>query len=356
MAVETLVRVYDGSAWNTIGNASDIRLRRRPGSGEASFRVNDASIAQRDLLRTGRECEVVVTVDGQRKVFGGFIDRPRIQVEAPGSFNIHPRVVDLSHGAAWHEIVPFTRPSGTKYTDMIKTLWTIAWPQVLRETGGVVDHALTHDEEYRVGFDSLASFTNEIVQRFLPDWVWWVEHAGTTDSAGITKKLVVQPRGNTDLTATVFFTEDDVGHQFTIQPTVDPRNQIIVAGDDDPEADAADPVNVTVQDTNSTNAYGRRTMVTKESEVADAGALRNVGAALLEQRKFDLWEGRFRIANWSVEPGDKVSMYLPTVGVNNGTNAVPWVLMEVEEQVSRGTAQRLGTFVEHVDAAFHRVS
>ena len=49
-------------------------------------------------------------------------------------------------------------------------------------------------------------------------------------------------------------------------------------------------------------------------------------------------------------------MYLPTIGVNNGQSGVPWILMEVEERVSRGVAQRMGTFVEHVDAAFHRVS
>ena len=131
---------------------------------------------------------------------------------------------------------------------------------------------------------------------------------------------------------------------------------MLVAGDDDPKANATYPVNVSVEDATSEAAYGERTLVTKESEVADAGALRNVGAAILEQRKFDLWEGRFQIYNWSLEPGDKVSMYLPTIGVNNGQSGVPWILMEVEERVSRGVAQRMGTFVEHVDAAFHRVS
>ena len=54
--------------------------------------------------------------------------------------------------------------------------------------------------------------------------------------------------------------------------------------------------------------------------------------------------------------GDKVGMYLPTIGVNNGANAVPWVLMEVEEEVNRGIAQRRGTFVEHNDAAYYRVT
>ena len=354
MAVFTQVRVYDGSNWQTIANASDIRLRRRAGSGEAAFRLNDASLTQLALLRTGRECEVSVTVDGVQKLFGGFIDRPRVQVESPGSFNIHPRVVDLSHGAAWHEIVPFTRPAGTKYTDMIKTFWSFAWAAVDRASGGVADHALTHPEEYRVGFDSLASFTNEVVGRFLPDWIWWVGHDGANDD-GIRKKLFVQPRGNTDRTS-VTITENDVGHQFQVQPTADPRNEVLVVGDDDPMTNANYPVNVRVSDSNSETAYGRRTLVTKESEVADAGALRNVGASLLEQRKFDLWEGRFSIYDWTLEPGDKVSMYLPTIGVNNGAAAVPWILMEVEEQVDRGQARRMGTFVEHVDAAFHRVS
>lgn len=47
---------------------------------------------------------------------------------------------------------------------------------------------------------------------------------------------------------------------------------------------------------------------------------------------------------------------MPTIGVSNGDAAVPWILMEVEEQVHRGSAQRWGTFVEHDDAAFFRVT
>ena len=137
---------------------------------------------------------------------------------------------------------------------------------------------------------------------------------------------------------------------------MDPRNHITVVGDDNPAVNANRPITATAEDTNSQTAYGIRDLVTKESEVGDAGALRNVAVSLLEQRKFDLWQGRFKINNWSIEPGDKVSIYLPTIGVNNGTAAVPWILMEVEEQVNRGVAQRWGTFVEHNDAAFIRVT
>ena len=106
MALWTQVRVHSGSAWSVVSNVSDIRLRRKAGAGEASCRVNDASISLRNLFRTGRECEVTVNVDGHRKVFGGFVDRPEIVAEASGSFNIAVRVVDLSHGAGWHQVVP----------------------------------------------------------------------------------------------------------------------------------------------------------------------------------------------------------------------------------------------------------
>ena len=353
MAVTTQVRVHDETSWHVVANASNIRLRRRAGASEASFRVENASITQRDLLRTGRECDVVITVDGVRKVFGGFIDRPRIQVESPGSFSIHPRVVDLTHGAVWRRAAAVAGPVQTKYTDIIKDHWAVSWGEVDRT--GVEDHYLTHPEEYRAGFDTLASFTSEVVQRYLPDWVWWVGHNGT-DANGIQKKLFVQPRGHNDLTVSVTITENDIGPRFDIQPTVDPRNYITVVGDDDPEVSSGSPVNVAAEDANSQSAYGIRDLVTKESEAADHEALRNVGVAILEQRKFDLWQGRFKIENWTLEPGDKVAMYLPTIGVNNGNSGVPWILMEVEEQVNRGTAQRWGTFVEHNDAAFIRVT
>ena len=355
MAVTTQVRVHDGTSWQTVSNASSIRLRRRVGASEASFRVEDASITQRDLLRTGRECEVLITVGGVRKVFGGFIDRPRIQVESPGHFSIHPRVVDLSHGASWQRTIPLYAAAGTKYTDNIKDFWGVHWNDVDRASGGVVDHDLTHPERYSPGFDNLASLTNEIVQRYLPDWVWWVGHEGA-DANGIRKKLYVQPRGHNDRTASVTITENDIGPRFDIQPSVDPRNYITVVGDDDPEVSSTRPISVTASDANSQAAYGKRDLVTKESEVGDVGALNNIAASILEQRKFDLWQGRFKIENWSLEPGDKVYMYLPTIGVNNGNSGVPWILMEVEERVNRGAAQRWGTFVEHNDAAFIRVT
>ena len=355
MAVTTLVRVHDGSSWQVVANTSRIRVRRRVGAAEASFRVEDASIAQRDLLRTGRECEVVITIDESTKVFGGFIDRPRLRVQSPGHFSIHPRVVDLSHGAGWQRTIPLHADEDTKYTDNIKDFWGVHWSAVDRTSGGVADHALTHPEKYTPGYDNLASFTNEIVQRFLPDWVWWVGHNGT-DANGIKKKLFVQPRGHNDLTGSVTITENDIGPRFDIQPTVDPRNHITVVGDDDPETDSNWPLSSIAQDTNSQSAYGRRDMVTKESEVGDTDALNNVATSILEQRKFDLWQGRFKIDNWTLEPGDKVAMYLPTIGVNNGNSGVPWILMEVEEQVNRGVAQRWGTFVEYNDAAFIRVT
>ena len=256
-----------------VANASNIRLRRRVGASEASFRVEDASITQRDLLRTGRECEIVITVDGARKAFGGFIDRPRIQVASPGHFSIHPRVVDLSHGAAWRRTFPLYAPAGTKYTDNIKDYWGIHWYEVDRTSGGVADDSSTHPEKYSPGFDNLASFTNEIVQRYLPDWVWWVGHNGT-DANGIQKKLFVQPRGHNDLTVSVTITENDIGPRFDIQPTIDPRNYITVVGDDDPEVSSGSPVNVAAEDANSQSAYGIRDLVTKESEAADQEALR----------------------------------------------------------------------------------
>lgn len=305
MAVTTLIRVHDGNSWQVVANGSRIRVRQRVGAGEASFRVDKASIAQRDLMRTGRECEIVITLDEVRKVFGGYIDRPRIQVESPGHFSIYPRVVDLSHGAAWQRTLPLYAPEGSKYTDTIKDYWAVHWSEVDRTSGGVVDEPSTHPERYSPGYDNLASLTNEIVQRFLPDWVWWVGHNGA-GASGIQKKLFVQPRGYSDLTGSVTITEDDIGHRFEIQPTVDPRNHITVAGDDDPEVDSNWPLSATAQDANSQAAYGQRDMVTKESEVGDTQALSNVAISLLEQHKFGLWQGRFKIDNWSIEPGDKV--------------------------------------------------
>ena len=257
MAAGTQVRIHDGKNWQAAANSGGIRLRRRAGAGEAGFRVNDASIAQRDLIRTGRECEIVITVDGRRKVFGGFIDRPRIQAEAPGHFNIFPRMVDLSHGAAWHMITSLSAPSGMKYTDIIKRFWLAHWIDVDRSGGGVADNAAAHPEEYRPGYDTLASFTNEITQLYLPGWVWWVGHNGA-NSNGIAKKLFVQPKGHVDKTASVTLTENSIGHQFEVRPAVDPRNLIAVVGDDAPQSDAARPLTVTVRDTNSEKAYGQR--------------------------------------------------------------------------------------------------
>ena len=353
MPITTQVRVHDGTSWRVVSNASNIRLRRRVGASEASFRVENASITQRDLLRTGRECEVVITVDGARKVFGGFIDRPRIGAKAPGHFAIFPRVVDLTHGATWHTGFQFTWPAGTKYTQIIWDTWYGRWNEVDRS--GIQDNSLIAPDVYRLGFETLGRFMEKIGKEYLPDWVWWVGHDGA-DANGIQKKLYVQPRGHNDRTGSVTVTEDDIGFDYQIQPTVDPRSDVLVVGDDDPEVDGNWPLYVTTFDAGSRSAYGTRLLVARESEAGSTSELNNIARSMLEQRKFDLWQGRFKIENWTLEPGDKVSMYLPTIGVNNGTSGVPWILMEVEEQVNRGVAQRWGTFVEHNYAAFIRVT
>ena len=355
MAVSTQVRVHSGSTWSEVSRVSDIRLRRKVGAGEASFRVNDASLALKNLLRTGRECEITITVGDQHKVFGGFIDRPEIEAEAPGHFNLLVRVVDLSHGAGWQRVVPAVAASGTKYTDMLKQFWAASWDVVDTASGGVADNDLTHAETYRPGHDYLASVTDDIVKRFLPNWHWWVSHNGTS-SSGISKKLNVQPRGHVDKTGWITITESDIGPRFRVRPTVDPRNYITVCGDDDPDTASERPVSRIVTDTNSQGAYGVRHLVTKEGSVFDGGALSNICNSLLEQRRWDYLQGRFRIPDWSIEPGDNVNMYLPTIGSNDGNSGVPWVLIEVEEQVNQGSAERFGTFIEHSDAAFSRVT
>lgn len=355
MAATVTIRVHDGGNWNTLPEAQvgPVRLRRRVGAGEASFQLNDASIAQRDLLRTGRECEIVLTVGGETQTFGGFLDRPRLRAESPGHFNIRPRVVDLSHGAAWHNVIDLFSEAGTKYTDTLKGFWGVNWSTV--DTSGVADDPATHPEQYRPGYTNLAHLTSEIVGRYLKDWVWYVAHNGA-DGNGILKQLYVQPRGSNDLTGSVIIGEGDLSLPFEVEPSVDPRNHIRVVGDDDPDQDQDRPVSVSVDDANSQAAYGLRDLVIKESDVTDTGGLTNAGQGVLERRKFDLWQGRFRIHRWDLQPGDKVLLYLPAIGVNNGGAGVPWVLEEVEERLEQGVARRWGTFVEHVDAAFFRVS
>ena len=351
MAVTTQVRVHSGSTWSEVSRVSDIRLRRKAGAREASFQVNDASIALRNLFRYGRECEITVNVDGHSKVFGGFVDRPEIVAEVPGSFNLEVRLVDLSHGAGWQRVVPAIAASGSKYIDMLKQFWAQSWPEVETITG-VANNDLTHPETYRPGHDYLASVTDGIVNRFLPGWYWWVSHNGASDSGGIAKKLNVQPRGHVNKTVSVTIDENDIGPRFRLRPSVDPRNYITVCGDDDPDTASERPVSRISVDTASQAAYGVRHLVTKEGSVFDGGALVNACNSLLEQRRWDLLQGRFRLPDWSIEPGDKVSITLPTIGIDNA----PWILLEVEEQVNQGQAERYGTFVEHSDAAFARVT
>ena len=160
-----------------------------------------------------------------------------------------------------------------------------------------------------------------------------------------------------DKTGSVTITESDIGFQFRLRPSVDPRNYVTVCGDDDPDTASERPVSRIATDTSSQGSYGVRHLVTKEGSVFDGGALANICDSLLEQRRWDYMQGRFRIPDWSLEPGDKMNLYLPSAWVDNGSGGgVPWTLMEVEESVSQGRAERFGTFLEHSDAAFFRVT
>ena len=183
-----------------------------------------------------------------------------------------------------------------------------------------------------------------------------VGHNGT-DANGILQKLFVQERGANDLTGSVTLDSDDFPQKFTIQPVVDPRSNIEVIGDDDPEVDGDWPLFAAAVNASSAEVYGTRQLIVRESEAKNLSEIGIIALAISEQRNYDLWETRIEMTNWALEPGDKILVYLPNLGIDDRVGGgLAWVLQEVEESVRRGRAKRFGMFRETVAAASTRVS
>ena len=202
-------------------------------------------------------------------------------------------MVDLTHGAAWHRVFYLQASPQTRYTAIIEDLWRNAWGEVDRSQ--IQHDEREHPEAWRLVYGNLAESTSEIVERYLPGWSWRVGHGGA-NSDGLVKKLFVKPRDYNDRTREVTITGEDIGYRFEIEPSVDPRNFIVVTGDDDPASDQGRPLYFGADDRNSRAAYGTRDLVVRESGAGGLDSLQNAAVAILEQRKFDLWQGRFDIS------------------------------------------------------------
>lgn len=341
------VRVYDGTDFIEIEQANSIRIRARHAGGQASFFIPDATIAQKDLCRQGRECEIVLIIGGETITFGGYISTPILKSRNPLHFDLAIKVEDLTHGAAWYAV----RDSGadlgdewvpaTDYVDIIKDIFSNSWPGGIDVTGvdaNALDTAA--GETYQIHYDYIGRSVNKIVKEYLQDWVWFIKHNGT-DSNGIIKKVFVTGRGSVDRTGTIELTEETVGYKWQMQPIHDPRSLVIAVGDDDPSTDLFDPLFASSESTASVTAYGERELIMRVPEAKNTLELLIVAQGISEVRNFDLNEIKLRVYDWTLKPNDKILLYLPTVNIDDGAGGgVEWVVKETEDRYHQNRPRR----------------
>lgn len=355
----SVVRVHDGTDWQEIIGANSIRIVKRVGGGQASFFVPDATVALADLMRTGRECEITYVVDGNTVEFGGYIHEPERLARTPLHFDMNIKVQDLTHGATWAMVrrgngtLGDTWAAGTDFVDIMTDIFSNSWFDGNLNLS-VDANPIDTSEEYQIHFEILGRAADKIVKEFLKDWVWWIGHDGAV-AGGLDKRLFVQERGANDLTLSVVLTEDDIHPKFRMKPVVTPMSDIYFVGDDDPLTDEVDPLLAASIDAASNTAYGRRESLTRSQETKNTLDLLVQAQGLGEQRNYDLLETKLRVFDWSLKPSDKILLFLPTVGVNDGAGAVPWVVDETEDRFHQGRARRWITLKETRAAAVTRV-
>ena len=363
----SLIRVHDGAVWQELAIVSSIRIKKRVGGGQAQFFIPDASLAEVALLRTGALVEITYSVDGDIVVFGGYVSTPDISVRTNGHFDLIIKIEDLTHRAGWQIVKASggtagdTWATGTKFTDIIVAIFANSWGGVTAlDTSGIVSDLEVTDEDYVIHNEYIGRAVDKIVKQFLPDWDWWIEHDGGV-TLGLDMKVVCGPRGSNDRTSTIELTEDDVGPKFRLKPAVDPRGSVYTVGADDPANPTPGyddrPLWVVANKAASNAAYGQRDLIERDPELASLTDLAVNALAIGARRNFATLQGRFRAFNWSLLPGDKILLYLPTIGIDDGVGGgTEWVVVETEDRYHQNRARRWATLRETPGAAETRVS
>jgi hypothetical protein len=329
-----LVEVDDGTGSFVQVNADRAKITKRVGPGQADFRIPDASLADRNLCQPGREVHVTLTVGSEAVTFGGYVGKPRVIVDAPQHFSLQVEVVALNYGASLKMVFiqPFPNPP-TRYTDMLDTLWAGYWPEVDRS--GIQVDARDTDEEMTFVYGDLARFTNRICRQLLGDYVWWVEWAGLT-------RVLRAGRYNYNLTGKTI-NEMDIGWSYELAPQDwDYRSEIHVVGGDGGGPDPSDPGGGGYGDYFA--VYGKYPSVPPADPrpilIHDPNVATNEQAA---QRAWgEHWRRRLRhkvrfaLQDYSLVPGNVVTLNLPTIGVNNEAYSVE----QTEDTYERGRVER----------------
>ena len=363
----SLIRVHDGAVWQELAVVSSIRMKKRVGGGTAQFFIPDATLAEVALLRTGALVEITYSVDGDIVNFGGYVDVPEISVRTNGHFDLSLKIVDLTHRAGWQVVknsggqAGDTWASGTKLTDIIVAIFTNSWGGATAlDTSGIVSDSEIVNDEYIIHNEYIGRAVDKIVKQFLPDWDWWVEHDGGV-TLGLDMKVVCGPRGSNDRTNTIELTEDDVGPKFRLKPAIDPRGTVYMVGADDPANPTPGfdhrPLWAPAIKAASNTAYGPRDLVERDPELTTLTDIAISALAVGARRNFATLQGRFRAFNWSLLPGDKILLYLPTIGVDDGGGGgTEWVVVETEDRYHQNRARRWVTLRETPAAAQTRVA
>ena len=351
MADTATVEVYNPVVpeWVTL-SVDYVQLTRKISTHGAIFKVSDAQVADRILLIQGRNIKIKLDQGGTEIHFKGYVEKPKVIVDNPGTFNLLISCVGLEHGATFLPTVwegRKTYSSTEAYTAILIDLWTRRLPAMNRTKVVTNAKTLPANEEWTFQYQSLAQMTNDVIAR-LDNYVWWIEWDGTTEY------LRVEPRAHND--PSISLDQDDIMASFEMEPRVtDLRNFVRVVGGQgggpDPEGGGPSeffPVSGIAQDTDSQTRYGTRPLVIVDlgGETDDQCVDRAEGE--LAKHAWATWSGKFRIYNFVLQPNDKVTFQIVSIGQEGVLFGDEFLVEKTVDVYERGKIIRDVTLTEIV--------
>lgn len=221
-----------------------------------------------------------------------------------------------------------------RYTDAITDLWAYAWPEINRTK--VVTDTKTFSAKEEFKYVNLTQATNRLLE-FLDEYVWWIEWDGSA------YYLRLEPKGETPTGKTI--DADDIGAEFDIEPSnADVRNFAYVLGG---QMDGTESILGYYFDVNSYGKFGWRTApAIRDGKIVDANRATDRAMREVKEKAWEYYELTVSIWDFALNPGDKVTLYLPVVGIDGVNFSDQYVVTETVDRYARGKVDRVVTFRE----------
>lgn len=348
-----LVQVKAVGVWTDVA-ASDVVIERSLSSQTASFRVDNATVADRVYLNQWSEVHIIVDYgDGNSLTWAGVVTKALVEVASPVAFNlvISCAGMELKASTRYRGALNFahgTQFIGSDTTDMLHYTWSEMWGAVDRSrvVADVTARTYEDDAEQQLEFRyvELSEVTDRIVREFVDNYHWWLEWEGAAGQDG-TLYLRAEPQGYVDNGRTL--AGEDLQFSFQMEPTnLNVRNSIIGIGGQSDVLNPTAPIAQVAQDLSSIETFGLLWLIVVDPSMDRQSIVDQRVVAELAGRSWPLWRLQPIVFNYALELNEMATLDLPALGLDGENFGRKFVVASIKDEIANGDIVRTVLFVE----------